>query len=437
MMRIRSRAGRAIALGAGLLAAGCGGAHRYPPASPIAASARPIPAGGPLAAPKSPDQTGAPAQAIAAAAPADNPQTAAKAALGERLFFDGRLSLTGTVACSTCHDPAWGFTDRQAVAVGVNGRVGQRNAPTVLNALFNRFQFWDGRVQTLEQQAALPLINPVEMAQPSVEAAAAAIAQDRDYQRAFHAAFKRPPNASDLVSAIAAYERTQFAFNSPFDHFMAGDSGAISDEAKHGLALFNGKAHCSRCHALSDPTLDAPLFTDRGFHNIGVSIAQHNVVELACRAHAQVSAQNAVAIDRAALMTDMTALGRFLVTRRQTDIAAFKTPGLRNVMITAPYFHDGSHLTLWDVVDHYNKGGELNPWLDPAIQPLGLSDGEIDDLVAFLATLTTAQYRDLGDRELARQRELARASRPRRDTARAFGPTPVRSQPSMICAPSR
>jgi cytochrome c peroxidase len=430
-MRSRNRTGWAIILGAASLAAGCGGYEQAP--APQALSARPVPAIGPLAAPKSPDQIGAPAGITRASAPMADPRTTAEVLLGEKLFFEPRLSVNGTVACATCHDPAWGFTDRLQIAVGVKGRVGQRNSPSVLNALYNRFQFWDGRARTLQQQAALPLTNPVEMAQPTADAAAAAIADDRGYQQDFRTAFGRAPNATDLVQAIAAYERTQFSFNAPFDRFTAGDQSAISESAKRGWTLFNGKARCNSCHGLPDEAADPALFTDRGFHNIGVGVAQHDVVRLACRAETQVNAQSPLELDRAALMTDLTALGRYLVTRRPADIAAFKTPGLRNVMITAPYFHDGSHTTLWDVVDHYNKGGEANPWLDPAIQPLGLTDPEIDDLVEFLATLTSAQYGDLGEKELARQRELAHASRPDRDTARAFGPKFAQPTAALVC----
>ena len=133
-------------------------------------------------------------------------------------------------------------------------------------------------------------------------------------------------------------------------------------------------------------------------------------------------------MDRAAIESDLSVLGRFLVTRRSADIAAFKTPDLRNVLVTAPYFHDGSQNTLWDVVDHYNKGDGLkDPWLDEDIQPLALTETEIDDLVEFLASLTSPQYRESGAQELARQRALARLNRPQRDTGRAFGPKPPRA----------
>jgi cytochrome c peroxidase len=147
------------------------------------------------------------------------------------------------------------------------------------------------------------------------------------------------------------------------------------------------------------------------------------VVALAGQAKQLVNSQDTAAIDRAAIQSDMSVLGRFLISRKEPDIASFKTPNLRNVLVTAPYFHDGSQQTLWDVMDHYNKGAGLqNPYLDQDIQPLALSEQDIDDLVAFLASLTSPDYRDQGVAELARQRALSRTSRPQRDTARAFGP---------------
>jgi cytochrome c peroxidase len=153
-----------------------------------------------------------------------------------------------------------------------------------------------------------------------------------------------------------------------------------------------------------------------------MAIVRHHVVPLARKAERLVDSGNAGEVDRAAIQTDMSALGRFLVTRKQADIASFKTPGLRNVMVTAPYFHDGSHQTLWDVLDHYNKGAGLrDPWLDQDIQPLGLREGELDDLVAFMASLTSEVYQARGAQELARQRALARTNRPFRDARRAFG----------------
>src|SRR5437879_3476669 len=390
----------------------------------------PIPEAGPLARPKSLQQVGSPADAAPAAIPPDNPQTPEKIALGQRLFFDGRLSADGSVACSTCHDPARAFTDGRPTSIGIKGRLGQRNAPTILNALYNKTQFWDGRVKTLEEQAALPIVNPIEMGQPSMDAAVTRIAAIAEYQDAFRGVFGHPPNGPDLVRAIASYERTQVSFDSPFDHFIAGDAHAIDDSAKRGWELFNTRGRCNKCHALSEDARDVTYFTDNDFHNIGIGIIRHDVVALARQAEQLINSGDQTAVDRAAIQTDMSALGRFLITKKEPDTAAFKTPGLRNVLVTGPYFHDGSQATLWDVMDHYNKGAGLqNPYLDDDIQSLALTEGEIDDVVAFLASLTSADYAEHGRAELARQRALSQTDRPQRDTARAFGPKPPRPKP--------
>jgi cytochrome c peroxidase len=357
-----------------------------------------------------------------AAIPADNPQTPEKVALGQRLFFDGRLSADGTVACSTCHDPQRGFTDGRPVSIGIRRRVGQRNAPTILNALYNKTQFWDGRAPTLEAQAASPITNPFEMGQPTLAHAVARIAAVPEYQEAFRRVFGRPPTGTDLTRAVAAYERTLASFDSPFDHYIAGDSNAISASAKRGWVLFRTKARCHKCHMLTDTTSVPTTFTDDTFHDIGIGIARHHVVPLAKQAEQAIARADTAATDRAAIESPMSAVGRFLVTHDTADIAAFKTPDIRNVLVTGPYFHDGSQQTLWDVMDHYNKGdGVQDPYLDPDIQPLALTEPEIEDVVAFMASLTSPQYREAAERELARQRALARTTRPQRDSARAFG----------------
>jgi cytochrome c peroxidase len=394
--------------------------------------APPIPEAGPLAQPKSLRQVGVPDGATRAAIPPDNPQTPEKIALGQKLFFDGRLSADETVACSTCHDPARAFTDGRPASVGINGRAGQRNAPTILNALDNKTQFWDGRVKTLEEQAALPIVNSVEMGQPSLQAAVDRIAAIAEYQQAFRRVFGAPPSGPDLLRAIASYERTQLEFDSPFDHFISGNTNAINASAKRGWNVFNARGRCNKCHALTEDKRDVTNFTDNDFHNIGIGIIRHNVVALARQAGQLINPRDALAVDSAAIQTEMSALGRFLITKKQADIASFKTPNLRNVLVTGPYFHDGSQETLWDVMDHYNKGDGLrNPYLDEDIQPLALTEGDIDDVVAFLASLTSADYKEQGIRELARQRALSRTKRPQRDTARAFGPKPLRPKPPV------
>lgn len=359
--------------------------------------------------------------------PPASPLTPAIVALGQKLFFDSRLSGDGTVACASCHDPARAFTDGRPTSVGIKGRVGQRNAPTVLNALYDKTQFWDGRVDTLEQQAALPITNPFEMGSANIGDAVGRIADDKDYQQQFLEAFGRTVNERDLLRAIATYERTLASFDSPFDHFIAGDGNAVSDSARRGWSLFNTKAKCNRCHALTEKQRDVTVLVDNDFHNIGIGILRHHVVPLVQQAERELAEGKLQAIDTKAIESEISALGRFLVTKKQSDIASFKTPDIRNILVTGPYFHDGSMQTLWDVVDHYNKGDGLSdPWLDEDIQPLALTEPEIEDLVAFMVSLTSPQYKELGQREFQRQRAIAKVSRPQRDTARAFGPKPRR-----------
>lgn len=394
--------------------------------------APPLPKPGPLAQPRSSSQVGFPT-VLTEYVISPSTLRPARVALGQKLFFEPRLSGDGTVSCATCHDPARAFTDGRPLSVGIHGRVGQRNAPTVLNALYNKTQFWDGRVNTLEQQAALPITNPFEMGSASIGDALSRIAGDKDYQAQFMQAFGRDVNEQDMLSAIAAYERTLASFDSPFDHFIAGDVNAISDPARRGWDLFNAKARCHLCHALTDNQPDAALFLDSDFHNVGIGILRHHVVPLAQQAERELAQGHVAGIDTAAITSEMSVLGRFLVTRKQDDIASFKTPGLRNVLVTGPYFHDGSMQTLWDVMDHYNKGdGIANPWLDKDMQPLALTEPEIDDMVAFLASLTSAQYKVTGDQEYARQLALSKVNRPQRDTARAFGPKPKQPEPPPL-----
>jgi cytochrome c peroxidase len=391
----------------------------------------PNPEANPLAQPKSLQQVGVPVKLTREATPPDNPQTPEKISLGQKLFFERRLSADGTVSCSTCHNPDLAFTDRKSTSVGIKGRVGQRNAPTILNALYNKTQFWDGRAKTLEEQAGFPIVNPSEMGYPSLDTAVAQIASVEEYQQAFERVFGHPPNGPDLLRAIASYERTQLSFDSPFDHFIAGDTNAIDASAKRGWELFDTQARCNKCHALTDTQRDVTVFTDNDFHNIGIGIIRHNVVALAGQAEKLITSGDTAAIDRVAIQNDLSVLGRFLITKQEKDTASFKTPDIRNMLVTGPYFHDGSQDTLWDVIDHYNKGDGLhNPWLDEDMQPLALTESQIDDLVAFLASLTSASYKEQGATELARQRALSRTNRPQRDTARAFGPKPAQPEPA-------
>jgi cytochrome c peroxidase len=357
----------------------------------------------------------------AAIVPKDNELTPDRIALGRKLYFDTRLSADGTVSCATCHDVSRGFTDQRPVSEGIRDQLGRRNAPTTANALLMQFMFLDGRSPNLEEQAKLPIINSIEMGQPDGATAVQAIAADAEYQQLFQKAYGRAPNYDDIGRAIAAFERTLIFLDTPFDAFLRGKSDAISAQAKEGWALFNGKARCVSCHAFNTAN---PLGTDNRFHNIGVAARHKDFEALAGQALAALARDDSTqAIDELALKTDLSELGRFMVTKDRSDIGAFKTSQIRNIAITHPYMHDGSLQTLWDVMDHYNKGGEANLYLDGGIEPLALSEKEIDAVVAFMFTLTDKRFAAQSQRELERQRALSRKQRPFRDTALAMGKT--------------
>jgi cytochrome c peroxidase len=345
--------------------------------------------------------------------------TPAKIALGDKLFNDVRLSTTDKVSCATCHDTTKAFVDHKPLAEGVAApaKRTQRNSPTVLNAMFNATQFWDGRAATLEDQAKLPITNPIEMGQKNGEDVMRKVLAMPEYARAFKDTFGREGTFEDLAAAIAAFERTQFSGDAPFDRFVAGDAKAIDDAAKRGWALFNGKARCNACHAFSTTS---PLFSDQKFHNIGIAAHKTDFIGLARKATGIVRSGDLKQIDELAIESDLSELGRFLVTKHANDIGAFKTPTLRNIAATAPYMHDGSLATLWDVMDHYNKGGVPNPNLDGGMQRLGLTEPQIDDLVAFMEALTSSNIAAFGKQEMAKQRAKKNV-RPERDVDVAMG----------------
>lgn len=331
-------------------------------------------AGGVVALPK-----GLPADLWEILIPPDNAVTPEKVELGRRLYYDKRLSADGTVSCATCHDPEKGFADGRRVGEGIGGKKGARNSPTVLNSMFNEFQFWDGRAATLEEQAKGPMINPVEMGMKDHGAVVAAVAKDASYAADFQKIFGRAVSIDDIAAAIATFERTVVSGDSAFDRFQAGDKTAMSESAQRGWALWNGKARCNTCHPFAANT---PNFSDNKFHNIGVSAKGRDFAALARKA-AQVTNLDELAFD-----PNYAELGRFIATRQPKDLGAFKSAGLRDIALTAPYMHDGSEPTLLSVVAFYNKGGEPNPFLDGGITPLKLTDGEMQDLVAFMESLT-------------------------------------------------
>lgn len=427
----------AAALGLALVVGGAAGQAGNAPDGGKAPAARPTPLRPPadMAAqekaldgllPAAAKDLGAPPPNVDAALwrgsiPEDNAPTPERIALGRKLYFDERLSADGTVSCATCHDSTRGFSDQMAQSEGIRKQFGTRNAPTTLNAALLGTQFWDGRAKTLEEQAGLPILNPVEMGRKSREEVVAALSALPEYPPLFQKAYGRDVNYPDVERAIAAFERTLVFFDAPFDRFVAGDEDALTAEEKAGWALYNGKARCVTCHPISPST---PLFTDDRFHNLGVA-ARHQDFEGKAREALGLLAKDASAqaLDRMALESDLGELGRFLVTRNYADIGAFRTPQLRNAGVTAPYMHDGSLATLWDVMDHYNKGGEPNPFLDGGMVPLELSEAEIDQVVAFLFALTSERLAAQNAEELARQKALAQTERPMRDTDMAFRKT--------------
>jgi cytochrome c peroxidase len=276
----------------------------------------------------------------------------------------------------------------------------------------------DGRSPSLDHQARLPIVNPIEMGFPDGESAVKAIADDVEYQRMFKEAYGSEVNYEDMGRAMGAFERTLVFIDSPFRRFLLGDADAISADAKEGWRLFNEKARCVSCHHMN---LSNPLGTDNRFHNIGVS-ARHQDFEDLARQGLKALAEDPSEqkLEELALNTDMSELGRFMVTANRSDIGTFRTSMLLNVGITPPYMHDGSLPTLWDVMDHYNKGGEPNPFLDGGMEPLALTEGEINQVVAFLFALTDERFADENARQMREQRAAATAERAFRDNDMAF-----------------
>ncbi len=290
--------------------------------------------------------------------PEGNPPTQEKIALGKQLYFDNRLSRDMTISCATCHDPEKGYSNGDPVSSGFGGAKGGRNAPTVLNTAYQTFQFWDGRAGSLEEQALGPIQNPIEM-NMTLDLALERLKKVKGYQDQFQAVFGTDVNEEGIAKAIAAYERTVLAGDSNYDRYKAGDSSALSAKEKQGMDLFFGKANCFACHS-------GPNFTDNAFHNIGVGMDKAKPDQ-----------------------------GRAEISKLEGDTGAFKTPTCRDAVLSGPYMHDGSLTTLKEVVEHYNKGGIANDYLDEEIYPLNLTPEEIDALVIFLETgLRSHQYPD-------------------------------------------
>jgi cytochrome c peroxidase len=291
------------------------------------------------------------------------PPTPEKVRLGRWLYYDTRLSSDNTIACATCHKPEHGFSEPTPVSTGIRGQKGGRKAPSFINSAWALFPhtFWDGRAASLEEQALGPVENPIEMGNTH-DAMVQSLSGIKGYAKYFEEAFGSPVITKDKIAkAIADYERTRLSGNSPYDRFKAGDESAVSEQVKLGDRLFFDKAGCNQCHL-------GYHFTDSLFHNLGVGWDPD--------------------------IQEFKDIGRFAISNVETDKGAFKTPGLREVTKHAPYMHDGSVTTLRDVMELYDRGGEANPHLDPKIQPLHLTDDEIDALVAMMQSLEGEGYMD-------------------------------------------
>jgi cytochrome c peroxidase len=253
--------------------------------------------------------------------PASNPMTTEKVALGQQLYFDKGLSLDGTMSCATCHDPATGYADRHAVAIGMEGKLGMRNAPTILNAIFQPVQFWDGRAHSLEEQAKQPLLNPSEMGMKDQDAVVARVNSLPEYSSRFRRVFGAEGITFDtIVKAIAAFERSQLSGNAPFDHFLAGNQNAITETQKQGWRLFHGKAQCIGCHAFKS---SSPFFTDFQFHNTGIAARNKNLDQLTGRMsqEATSSKESNQGLSSLAHSEDFSELGRYLASKQRKDVS--------------------------------------------------------------------------------------------------------------------
>lgn len=285
--------------------------------------------------------------------PLGNQLTQARARLGQALFFDPRLSGNGTMSCATCHNPAFGWSDGLKTAIGDGGKVLARATPTVVNTAFNTQFMWDGRKDSLEDQALGPMKASDEM-NTDVPGMLKRLNAIGGYGAMFERAYPGEGiTEQSLAKAIAAFERTVVVRDSRFDQWLQGDRRALTASEWRGYKVFSDpdKGNCAACHA-------PPNFTDNGFHNIGLrTVGQADP-------------------------------GRYRIRKVASMLGAFKTPTLRGIELTAPYFRDGSAATLEEVVDHYDRGGEDKTNLSPNMKPLRLTTQEKADLVGFMKALT-------------------------------------------------
>lgn len=324
----------------------------------------------------------------------------AQVTLGRALFFERRLSINGTLSCAMCHLPEQGFTANELrTSVGMEGVSLRRNAPTLLNVAYVKHLFHDGRAGSLEAQAVMPMLHPDEMANPTLLGVVSRLSGWPEYRGLFRRAFGSPhPTPRRMAAALAAYERTLLAADSPFDRWRyGGQPDAITPLQQRGFELFLAQG-CSNCHPVGER--DA-LFTDQRFHNVGVQTRSEarRQRDLRVELIPGVTAVMTPAQLRQVSALDTSDQGRQEVTRQASDARAFRTPSLRNVALTAPYMHDGSFDTLEEVLDHYMAGGSPeDPVQDPRIRPLPIGRDDRDAIVAFLHSLTSPRLPDCGNK---------------------------------------
>ena len=309
--------------------------------------------------------------------PADNPYSEAKKDLGKVLFFDPRLSVSGQIACASCHEPQLAWGDGKQLANGHDRQFGKRNAMTILNTGYYEDLFWDGRANSLEDQARFPVKDHLEM-NMDLSGMEKRLQDVAGYKALFQKAFGDEEVSLDRIfKAIATFERTVNSKRSRFDDFISGKAEALKDEEVLGLHLFRTKAGCINCH-------NTPLFSDNKFHNDGQTLfggAQED-------------------------------LGRYNITKDKKDVGAFRTPSLRDVAFTGPWFHHGNFPTLKDVVFFYNLGNpapiqkkylgvrdSLLPKTSPLLEKLNLTDKEVNAVVAFMQAISSPPTRVASPRE--------------------------------------
>jgi cytochrome c peroxidase len=298
--------------------------------------------------------SGFPAGPVSRAAPEGNPLTEERALLGRRLFYEEALSRTREVSCASCHRQEHAFAEPEVVSSGVEGRQGTRNAPGLVNLAWSDRFFWDGRTPSLEEQAGQPIENPLEM-DLSLDEAVARLKSMPAYVEQFQLAYGESIDADNLTRALASFVRVLVSGTSPYDRHLAGDDTDFSPAAARGEQLFfSERAECFHCHPSAALTNDG-LFNNGSYVDGGDE-------------------------------------GRRAVTGRPGDLGKFKVPGLRNIAVSAPYMHDGSLATLREVVERYAAGGLGHPSTDPQIRAFELAEEELEDLVAFLESLTDEQF---------------------------------------------